>query len=219
MDQILIVTNDCFGKSWLVFIVGGMCLGALAVNLVWCNFLQRGLGVDFFSFAMLEFSDFISIHILIDLPLEGGTFTWSNSREAASQSRLEKFLLSSNLEEHFSNNRQKRLHRLLSNHFPVLLEGENFHEGNHPFYFKNIWLKAEGFVEKVRTWWESYHFQDSPSFWIARKLKVLKLDVKKWNEEEFGNVEDKMNKLWKDLEELDLMEDSCPLTNYENLEK
>ena len=74
-------------------------------------------------------------------------------------------------------------------------------------------------MEKVRTWWEPYHFQGSPSFWIASKLKVLKLDLKKWNEEEFDKVEDKMNKLWKDLEELDLMEDSCPLTNYENLEK
>ena len=41
----------------------------------------------------------------------------------------------------------------------------------------------------------------------------------KWNEEEFGNVEDKMHKLWKDLEVLDLLEDSCPLTNDENLEK
>ena len=41
----------------------------------------------------------------------------------------------------------------------------------------------------------------------------------KWNEEEFGNVEDNMHKLWKDLEVLDLLEDSCPLTNDENLEK
>ena len=41
----------------------------------------------------------------------------------------------------------------------------------------------------------------------------------KWNEEEFGNVEDKMHKLWKDLEVLDLLEDNCPLTNDENLEK
>ena len=50
-------------------------------------------------------------------------------------------------------------------------------------------------------------------------MKALKLDLKKWNEEEFGNVEDNMHKLWKDLEVLDLLEDSCPLTNDENLEK
>ena len=60
---------------------------------------------------MLDFSDFISEHNLIDLSLEGGTFTWSNSRVVASQSRLDRFLLSSDLEEHFPNIRQKRLHR------------------------------------------------------------------------------------------------------------
>uniref|UniRef100_A0A7N2R4R9 ABC transporter C family member 13 n=1 Tax=Quercus lobata TaxID=97700 RepID=A0A7N2R4R9_QUELO len=80
-------------------------------------------------------------------------------------------------------------------------------------------VEAEGFVEKVRTWWESYHFQGSPSFLFASKLKALKLDLRKWNEEEFGNVGDKMNKLWKDLEILDLLEDTRPLTNDETLEK
>jgi len=74
-------------------------------------------------------------------------------------------------------------------------------------------------VEKEKTWWVSYHFQGSPSFQFASKLKALKLDLKKWNAEEFGNVEDKMNKLWKNLEVLDLLEDSCPLSYDETLEK
>ena len=43
---------------------------------------------------MIDFLDFISEHNLIDLPLEGGTFTWSNSRVVASQSRLDRFLFS-----------------------------------------------------------------------------------------------------------------------------
>ena len=60
------------------------------------------------------------LNSLIDLPLEGATFTWSNSREVVLWSRLDMFLLSSDLEEYFPNIRQKRLHRLLSNHFPIL---------------------------------------------------------------------------------------------------
>ena len=74
-------------------------------------------------------------------------------------------------------------------------------------------------MEKVRTWWESYHIQGFPGFWFARKLKALMLDLKKWNVEEFGNVEDTMNKLWKTLEVLDLLEDSHPLSYDETLEK
>ena len=102
------------------------------------RFPSERLGADFFSSAMLDFSYFISEHNLIDFPLEGGTFTWSNFRAVASQYRLDKFLLSSDLEEHFPNIRQKRLHRLLSDHFPVLLEGGNFHRGSRPFRFENM---------------------------------------------------------------------------------
>ena len=51
-----------------------------------------------------------------------------------------------------------------------------------------MWLKAEEFVDKVKVWWASYMFQGSPSYILAKKLTALKLDLKKWNETEFGNV-------------------------------
>ena len=82
-----------------------------------------------------------------------------------------------------------------------------------------MWLKVDGFVDKVRSWWEAYTFRGSPRFRIASKLQVLKLDLKKWNEEEFGNVESRMCKLWKDLNDLDLIADCRPLTDEEILEK
>ena len=41
-----------------------------------------------FTSSMIDFLDFISGQDLIDLPLEGGIFTQSNSREVASHSRL-----------------------------------------------------------------------------------------------------------------------------------
>jgi hypothetical protein len=58
--------------------------------------------------------------------------------------------------------------------------------GRRPFKFENMWLKVEGFVDLVKQWWESYVFQGTPSFVFAHKLKGLKLDLKRWNEEEFG---------------------------------
>ena len=38
-------------------------------------------------------------------------------------------------------------------------------------------------------------------------------------EQALGNVEDKMHKLWKDLDALDLIEDRRPLNNEEILKK
>jgi hypothetical protein len=46
------------------------------------------------SAAMLEFSDFISEQGLMDLPLVGGSFTWSNNQDIYSWSRLDRFNIS-----------------------------------------------------------------------------------------------------------------------------
>ena len=51
-----------------------------------------------------------------------------------------------------------------------------------------MWLQVEGFMGKVKNWWDSYQFQGTPSYRMAMKLKALKADLKKWNELEFGNV-------------------------------
>jgi hypothetical protein len=58
-------------------------------------------------------------------------------------------------------------------------------------------------MDRVRQWWESYHFSGSPSFVFASKLKALKADLKKWTQESFGNVAVKQTKLVIDLANLD----------------
>ena len=88
--------------------------------------------------------------------------------------------------------------RLLSNHFPIVLEGGSFQRGRRPFRFENMWLKDEGFVERVRSWWESYNVLRAPNFFLANKLKLLKNDLKNWDVEVFGNVEDRVKNLWQE---------------------
>jgi hypothetical protein len=78
---------------------------------------------------------------------------------------------------------------LCSDHFLILLDCGGILGGKKSFKLENMWFRAEGFVDRVRQQWSSYHFQGSPSFTLARKLKVLKVDLKIWNEEVFGNVE------------------------------
>ena len=64
-------------------------------------------------------------------------------------------------------------------------------------------VKDEGFVEKVRDWWGSFSFVGSPSFVLAKKLRALKGEIKKWNSEVFGNVGAR-NRAW--AEELELLD-------------
>ena len=69
----------------------------------------------------------------------------------------------------------------------MLAAGRN-KEGRKSFKFENMWLKEEGFVDKVRGWWASYNFQGTPSFILAKKFRALKGDIINWNKTVFGNV-------------------------------
>jgi hypothetical protein len=52
---------------------------------------------------------------------------------------------------------------------------------------------------------------------LAKKLKSLKLDLKKWNEEDFGNVLFKKNSLFQELQALESIEESRVLTEEERI--
>jgi len=71
----------------------------------------------------------------------------------------------------------------------------------------------------VKLWWDSYSFQGSPSYVLACKLKALKQDLKKWNEEVFGNVEGKKRKLFEELQALEATKSSRVLVEEEILKK
>jgi len=179
---------------------------------------ERSSGAGY-SAAMEEFSDFIFMQNLVDLPLEGGQFTWSNNQEDQIWSRIDRFLVSLEWEERFPEVIQKRLPRLLSDHFPLLLDCGAPREGNKYFKFENMWLKHEGFVELVKNWWLSYEFSGLPSFILANKLKALKKDLKKWNIEVFGDIGKKKKELLESIRELDAIEECHSLEEDERVRK
>ena len=84
------------------------------------HFPSERLGAASYSQAMYGFFDFISLHGLMDIPMAGGLYTWSNSSSA---SRLDRFLFSPLLADLFTQFSQKRMFRVLLDHFPILLEG------------------------------------------------------------------------------------------------
>ena len=91
--------------------------------------------------------------------------------------------------------------------------------GRPPFRFKNIWLQAEGFVEQVKRWWDSYYVEGNLSYVMAYKLKALKSDLKKWNVEVFRDIERHKKELEEELGELDRIGEDRELTAEEIIKR
>lgn len=55
---------------------------------------------------MVDISDFIMRNFLVDLLLLGGRFTWFNGRARSAMSKLDRFIVSTEWDEHFTHENQ-----------------------------------------------------------------------------------------------------------------
>ena len=78
-----------------------------------------------------------------------------------------------------------------------------------------MWLKTDGFTERVHSWWNQYSFSGTPSFVLAKKLKALKGDIIQWNHSVFGNVGCQKKELLEALKLLDAKEGEYDLSEVE----
>ncbi|KAL7195821.1 hypothetical protein ACSBR1_035955 [Camellia fascicularis] len=154
--------------------------------------------------AMKHFNDFIQKCELHDLPLHGRKYTWCNAQEFEKWSRIDRVLLSMDWLISF---RMKLwgLPRLVSDHCPLLLMEDERDWGPRPFRFLNAWTLHPSFSKFFVNIWSSTTITGWAGFRIVQKLKQLKLELKKWNIEVFGNASFKLKALEEELHALDIL--------------
>nr|XP_016432311.1 PREDICTED: uncharacterized protein LOC107758975 [Nicotiana tabacum] len=155
------------------------------------------------SRAMKSLNEIIQDLGIIDLPFQGAHYTWFRGEDSLQASRIDRFLISLEWNDNFKAIKQIALPRVVSDHRPLLLQCGDWAANPSYFKFENMWLQAEGFMNKVKEWWLSYAIDGSPDFILLQKLRCLKKDITSWNKESFGQLEARKTKL---LEALALME-------------
>ncbi|XP_026450819.1 uncharacterized protein LOC113350934 [Papaver somniferum] len=97
--------------------------------------------------SMKKFKKFIVEHDLIDLPLKGDGYTWSNGQPNPVMCRLDRFLISPSLEQHYLFVTQLAKARPTSDHIPLLLDIFDPSWGPSPFRFEVMWFLENGFLQ------------------------------------------------------------------------
>ena len=106
-------------------------------NTTWCVFgdfntiryLSERFGCEAFCLAMFAFSDFIEANYLVDLPLEGASFTWFRDLGSDCMSRIDRTLVSVDWVDHFGTMSQRVLPRVISDHCPLLVVARSVNKG------------------------------------------------------------------------------------------
>lgn len=77
-----------------------------------------------------------------------------------------------------------------SDHWPVQLEIKGIGAPrNRAFKFENIWLSHPEFMSNIEKWWsKDSQIQGTRMFLLHKRLKHIKIRLKDWNKNDFGNI-------------------------------
>ncbi|KAK2652578.1 hypothetical protein Ddye_012434 [Dipteronia dyeriana] len=137
--------------------------------------------------SIRNFKSFTDATNVIDLPMQGMAFTWSNNRECESWARLDRFLCDPLILSWFPQIIQKGLSCSLSDHNPVILGELGVACGPKPFHFLNGWLEDKALKEGVQKRWINCKNEKSTGLNLKQKIRTVRhhmKDVYKKNQSE-----------------------------------
>ncbi|GKF13137.1 RNA-directed DNA polymerase, eukaryota, reverse transcriptase zinc-binding domain protein, partial [Tanacetum coccineum] len=126
------------------------------------------------------FNEFILDASLIDIPLGGYNFTWSD-KWGMKMSKLDRFLVSESFYEFFPHITGVVLEKGVPDHRPILLKESEVDYGPTPFCFFHSWLEMDGFQNLVIDTWKNDGIVEFNGLVLfKKKLQNLKQVIRKW---------------------------------------
>nr|XP_025628637.1 uncharacterized protein LOC112721825 [Arachis hypogaea] len=144
-----------------------------------------------------DFKDWVQDMQLMDLPLNDRKFTWFSGRSC---SRIDRVLVNVEWIEEFPEVRLKGGPRGLSDHCPLIVEGNRVGGGPRPFRTLDSWFTHEGFLRMVKN--ERRNLGDAQ---FTSKLKALIGPLRNWHKENFGNMDKILKMFEEEIQKLDTL--------------
>nr|GEY32864.1 putative RNA-directed DNA polymerase, eukaryota, reverse transcriptase zinc-binding domain protein [Tanacetum cinerariifolium] len=164
---------------------------------------EERCGTSFNSSNASFFNQFISSSGLIDIKIEGYSYTWSHP-SAEKMSKLDRFLVSEGILNLFHSITTLCLDRHLSDHRPILLREVKVDFGPIPFRFYHSWFNLSGFDEMVEHTWSGFDFSDNNKMIrFKKKLQELKRVIRLWIRDKKSQIVGSKNLIVLELRDID----------------
>lgn len=142
---------------------------------------------------------------LSEISYEGSTFTWCNNQTGGRRiwQRLDRVLCNGPAAVELPELKVKHLHRMTSDHAPLLISMAHPVPYCSQFIFQRMWMDHPDFQNLVEESCKQ-EVRGSPSFRVAAKLRQLQFRLKSWNWNIFGDLNRRVEDLQKQIFELEL---------------
>nr|GEW88148.1 RNA-directed DNA polymerase, eukaryota [Tanacetum cinerariifolium] len=145
------------------------------------------------------FVQFISASGLVDVKMEGYTFTWSHP-SGSKMSKLDWFLVSEGIFSIFQYITAVCLDRHLSDHCPIILCEVQADFGLIPFWIYHSWISLEGFDAMVEQTWRSFSHNDANKMIrLKKKIQDPKVRIRAWIKDKRSSVSGEKDSIKKEL--------------------
>jgi hypothetical protein len=160
------------------------------------------------------FNNIISHLGLIELPIKGRSYPWSNMQESPLLEQIDWFFTSVAWTTQFPSSLVLPLARITSDHLPCKVEiGTHIPRANI-FRFENFWLKHPSYLEQIKNAWLALVCVSNSAHVISAKFKFLRKMLKLWAKN-LSNIKRWIANCNLTIAFLDRLEELRPLFSHE----
>lgn len=129
----------------------------------------------------LIFNDAIGHLGLVELPLKGRAYTWSNMQSDPLLEQLDWFFTSPNWTVDYPNTEVLPLAKITSDHLPCQIVISTRIPRANVFRFENFWTERDDFIDTVQECWSTTAQMTDAARTISFKFKALRSKLKEWS--------------------------------------
>lgn len=131
--------------------------------------------------SMMMFNSIIINHDLVDIPLKGRAFTWSNMQDSPLLEKLDWIFTSPRWTTDYPNTMAFPLAKICSDHVPIKVQIDSKIPKSNIFRFEEFWTDFDGFIETVEKHWNNTTYFGDSAKNIVAKFKALRKGLKSWS--------------------------------------